>query len=134
MMKNRCQYRSVEFVTLPRGHGGVSRRQSSLRKQGRHRPERSRERATIVASRKRSRRKTRGAILNRIAELLCVAASIALLHLLWSPQGGFHRGEIIVDVVIAGGWLVWRIAQAAKPRQRVKTWHKPRGLDTIRRK
>jgi hypothetical protein len=68
-----------------------------------------------------------------VAQLAVLLALIALLHLFW-PIGKSRVGEAACAAVMIVGWLAWCVARALQPRQRVMTWQKPRGIDTIRRK
>ena len=69
----------------------------------------------------------------RLAEIALALAAIELLHLLHTgPDGNFDDLELVFAGLLLAAWLVRHTLEALKPRQRVRTWHKPRGLDKLR--
>ena len=67
---------------------------------------------------------------NRIAELACVAALLALLDLFCSRTHSRELEPAVAAAVVAL-WLLRCLVLALRPRQRVMTWHQPRGTDAI---
>jgi hypothetical protein len=69
----------------------------------------------------------------RLAELALVVAATEALHLaLAGPGADFGSAELAAGALLLAAWLLRHTWEALRPRQRVRTWNKPRGLDRLR--
>jgi hypothetical protein len=68
----------------------------------------------------------------RLAELALVVAATEALHLgLAGPDGDFGGADLAAGALLLAAWLLRHTWEALRPRQRVRTWNKPRGLDRL---
>ncbi len=68
----------------------------------------------------------------RLAELAFVLLLTEAVHLLRAGRAPeFGAPELAVGGMLLAGWLVRHTLEALRPRQRVHTWNKPRGLGPL---
>jgi hypothetical protein len=86
-----------------------------------------------VSPRKRAK-PARKAPIGWAAELAMLIALLLVVHVGWSYLGLRRDGEVILIELTVAAWLVWRLFQSMRPRQRIVTWTRPRkASDTARR-
>ena len=69
----------------------------------------------------------------RLAELALVLGATEALHLaLAGGDADFGGAELAAGSLLLAAWLLRHTWEALRPRQRVRTWNRPRGLDRLR--
>ncbi len=84
--------------------------------------------------RKAAPRKRRPPKNRAVKRVLFVAWLLPFAWLVWRAANHTpHAAEWAACLTLAALVLAWRVRIALRPKQRVMTWKKPRGIDLIRR-